>query len=176
MTTPRVIWINGAFGVGKTTVARLIAARDPDVLFFDPEEVGFFLWKVIPPHLRAPHDFQDDAIWRDLVAVVAERLLKHHRRSLVCPMTLINPEYFDEIIGALRTAGIRVDHYMLVASRDTLMKRLRDRGTEPDGFEWCMQRNDAHAAASTSPKFREHIDTEGETPERVAEEILAANS
>ena len=44
-----VIWLNGAFGVGKTTVARALAAELPDALVVDPEDIGRMLRKVVPP-------------------------------------------------------------------------------------------------------------------------------
>src|SRR5690348_7546872 len=43
-----VIWINGAFGVGKTTVARALHERWPDAVVFDPEQLGFVLRRIVP--------------------------------------------------------------------------------------------------------------------------------
>jgi len=34
-----IIFINGSFGVGKTTVAEKLVSRLPDSLLYDPEEV-----------------------------------------------------------------------------------------------------------------------------------------
>jgi thymidylate kinase len=38
-----IIWINGAFGAGKTTLAEELHRRLPDALAFDPEFVGYIL-------------------------------------------------------------------------------------------------------------------------------------
>lgn len=35
-----IIFINGALGVGKTTVAELLVSRLSNSLLYDPEEVG----------------------------------------------------------------------------------------------------------------------------------------
>ena len=43
MPSGYVIWLNGAFGVGKTTVARALASRLPDALILDPEDIGRML-------------------------------------------------------------------------------------------------------------------------------------
>jgi hypothetical protein len=35
-----VLLLNGAFGIGKTTVSRLLVARSPRAVVFDPEWMG----------------------------------------------------------------------------------------------------------------------------------------
>lgn len=35
-----IIWINGPFGAGKTTLAERLRDRRPKSLIFDPEEIG----------------------------------------------------------------------------------------------------------------------------------------
>ena len=43
VSTPMVVFINGSFGIGKTTVARLLAAQLPNSSVFDPEHIGVVL-------------------------------------------------------------------------------------------------------------------------------------
>jgi hypothetical protein len=64
-----MIWINGAFGAGKTTLAKELHERLPEALAFDPEDVGHILaqWVPSPPS----GDFQDIPLWRKLVAEFA---------------------------------------------------------------------------------------------------------
>jgi len=38
MPKPRVIWLNGAFDAGKTTVTRKLASLLPDAMTLDPED------------------------------------------------------------------------------------------------------------------------------------------
>ena len=40
-----IIWINGGFGAGKTTLAEELHRRLPDTIVYDPEDVGLMLWK-----------------------------------------------------------------------------------------------------------------------------------
>ena len=40
---PVVVWINGAFGVGKTSVARALVRQWDGAALFDPEGVGALL-------------------------------------------------------------------------------------------------------------------------------------
>lgn len=53
-----MIFINGTFGVGKTTVARLLAQRLPRSMIYDPELLGVVLQRLSRPFKRID-DFQD---------------------------------------------------------------------------------------------------------------------
>ena len=43
-----IIWINGPFGAGKTTLAKRLRDRRSKSLIFDPEEIGFVVKKRSP--------------------------------------------------------------------------------------------------------------------------------
>lgn len=85
-----LVWIDGAFGVGKTTVAKALARRWPAALTFDPEQLGFMLRRIVPPDLRT-RDFQDMQLWRQLVRQTAAGLIEHYERPLIVPMALPAP-------------------------------------------------------------------------------------
>ena len=38
-----LIWLNGAFGVGKTQTAHELHRRLPDSFIYDPEQAGYFM-------------------------------------------------------------------------------------------------------------------------------------
>ena len=63
-----IIWINGAFGAGKTTLAEELSRRLSEAVLFDPEYVGYLLrhWVPVPTG-----DFQDLPSWRELVIATA---------------------------------------------------------------------------------------------------------
>lgn len=92
-----IIFVNGAFGVGKTTVAKLLIKALPNSLLFDPEEIGFFLRNVLGP-IDKRDDFQHYPIWRKLTVSTAQLLKQTYKRDLVIPMTIWRPEYFNEVI------------------------------------------------------------------------------
>jgi hypothetical protein len=99
-----VILINGSFGIGKTTVARLLARRLPRSLVFDPERLGFVLqrarWLLGTP----VEDFQDLRSWRRLV-ILSVRALCGLRFHVIVPMAFSNPWYLHEgnnILDSLR--------------------------------------------------------------------------
>jgi hypothetical protein len=47
-----VLWLNGPFGVGKTSVAAELARRRP-MITFDPEIIGSMLWRLLPGGIAA---------------------------------------------------------------------------------------------------------------------------
>ena len=131
-----VIWLNGAFGVGKTTVARALAAELTDALIADPEDIGRMLRKVVPAALHTS-DFQDIPSWRRLTVATIESILRDHPGPLVVPMTVVNPAYFDETVGCLRRSGAAVRHFTLVASPKTIRRRLLRRLSLPWATWWA---------------------------------------
>lgn len=121
-----LIWINGAFDAGKTVIAHELQRRLGDGLLADPEDLGFALHKMLPA--RARRDFQDLPQWRSGVLttlIQAEAACQGH---MVVPMSIVRADYFDEIVGGLRSSGVDVRHYALTATAETLRKRLRRRG------------------------------------------------
>ena len=106
-----IIWINGGFGAGKTTLAAELHRRLPDAVVYDPEDVGLMLWKWMPPN----GDFQHLPSWRELVVATALSLRRHHADTLIVPMSLIRDAYRAEILGGLAHAGEEVLHVFLEA-------------------------------------------------------------
>ncbi|MEI3604813.1 hypothetical protein SPD48_03840 [Pseudogracilibacillus sp. SE30717A] len=46
-----IIWVNGAFGSGKTQTAYELHRRISNSFVYDPEIIGFFIGKNIPKEL-----------------------------------------------------------------------------------------------------------------------------
>jgi AAA domain len=124
---PVIIWINGGFGAGKTTLAEELHRRLPDAVVYDPEDVGLMLWK----WLRPDGDFQHLPSWRELVVATALSLRRHHAETLIVSMSLIRDAYRAEILGGLADAGQEVLHVFLAADADVLRERLSARVTHP---------------------------------------------
>ncbi len=82
-----ILFINGAFGVGKTTVAELLVKRIPNSLLYDAEEVGYFLQKILKP-IDNPDDCQHLPMWRTLTVTTAQLLRLTYGRTLIMPMTI----------------------------------------------------------------------------------------
>jgi hypothetical protein len=121
-----LVWINGPFGGGKTQTAYEVHRRLPGSVVCDPEHVGFGLHRMMPADLRG--DFQDLPAWRQGVYEVLDLALSKHEGAVIVPMTIVEPRYFQEIIGRLRERGHDVRHFSLLADRATVLRRLRERG------------------------------------------------
>lgn len=121
-----ILWLNGAFGAGKTAAAFELHRRLPDSFVYDPEEVGFFLRKNVPVDC-CKEDFQDMPLWRIFNYQILKELHKTYGGTVIVPMTLVDPRYFQEIVQRLADEGIPVVHVILYASRETILKRLKKR-------------------------------------------------
>ncbi|WP_392894928.1 AAA family ATPase [Streptomyces sp. LN699] len=121
-----LVWINGPFGGGKTQSAYEIRRRLPGSVVCDPEHVGFGLHRMLPPALRA--DFQDLPAWRRSVYEMLDLALTAYEGTVIAPMTVVEPAYFREVVGRLRERGHDVRHFALLADRETVLRRLRERG------------------------------------------------
>lgn len=153
-----IIWINGAFGSGKTQTAYELHRRTKtDSYVYDPEEAGFFIRKRIPKAI-SKSDFQDYPMWREINLSMLAYLGKNYKGTVIVPMTLVNPQYFQEIVSKLRANDIDVHHYSLIASKERILERLRSRREGPNS--WAAAQIDRCVVALADPMFGEHIDTE----------------
>ena len=166
-----MIWLNGAFGVGKTTVAELLVERIDGATLVDPEVIGEMLRKLLPAGWQTK-DFQDMPLWRSLTREAIAGLVEEGRTPLVIPMTLVQPAYFDEIVGALRRGGVEVRHFALVAPIETILARLGARDAE--GNQWARDRVADCVAALADARFAEHIDADARDASAVAADIVGS--
>ncbi|MDF3299325.1 NUDIX hydrolase [Streptomyces tropicalis] len=153
-----IVWINGAFGAGKTTTARELIDLIPNSTIFDPEVVGGALAHLLPPkHLAEAGDFQDLRIWRRLVIDTAAAMLAELGGTLVVPMTLLRQEYRDEMFGGLAARRISVRHLLLAPAETILRERIAGRELPPDlpdgelrVRQWAYDRIEPYRAALAS--------------------------
>ena len=123
------MWLNGAFGAGKTTLAEELHRRLPDALPFDPEYIGFVLrqWVPVPSG-----DFQDLPLWRSLTAEFAVGLDREYGRHVITPMTLVNAGYRSEIFDRVAAAGVPLLHVFLDVDPAELRRRISTQVLQPD--------------------------------------------
>lgn len=139
-----IIMINGAFGVGKTTICNELLIEINNSMLFDPEEVGFMLRNIIPEEVKRLEaetgDFQDLQLWKELTVKVAKLLITKYNVNLIVPMTIRKPEYFNYILTGFKSVDKQTYHFCLTASKETIYKRLRKRGEEEGN--WCFQQTE----------------------------------
>ena len=131
-----IVWINGTFGVGKTTTSRHLHEQTTWPVF-DPEHVG----DLVGGHFRDLDydDFQDLPPWRALVPRVADELLRFRgTEHLVAVQTVLRQDYWQELGDGFDEVGHRVFHVVLDCDRTMLESRIRADEDEADALEWRL--------------------------------------
>lgn len=174
-----ILWIDGAFGSGKTTLVDELRGRLPDALPFDPEQVGYLLMASAP--MPETDDFQDMPVWRRLVATFLVCLREEYERTLLVPMTLWNADYRREIFDLVRGAGQQITHVFLDVSPAELRRRIEAQVLVPhdaDADAAARAFRLAHvdrgvAARDALPAGSLVLPVEGRTPAQLADDLLA---
>ncbi|MFB7458262.1 MULTISPECIES: AAA family ATPase [unclassified Streptomyces] len=175
-----LLWINGPFGGGKTQTAHEIQRRLPGSVVCDPEHAGFGLRRMLPPGLRG--DFRDLASWRQGVVEVLDLALTRHEGVVIAPMTVTDAGQFAETVGRLRELRHDVRHFALLAERETVLRRLRERGfghlvgyvagkTAVGRETWAVRQLDDCLERLREPEFAEHLWTDHSTVPKTADRI-----
>ncbi|NBE54375.1 AAA family ATPase [Streptomyces boluensis] len=171
-----IVWINGAFGSGKTTLVENLHRRLPSALVLDPEDVGQLLRRIVEVPTG---NFQDLPLWRHQVAELAVGLVAEYERPLLVPMTLVDPRYIDEIFGAIDRAGVPLHHLFLRVPPEELHRRIERRTVVPGDPErdaaveqWCKAMVEpCTSAVATLPARTVLLD--GSLPQqRLVDEVL----
>jgi len=169
-----IIFVNGPFGVGKTTTVAALARYMPDALVIDPEAVGHMLWRQLPDALHT-EEFELEPVWPSVTRCVIEAVHRTYGRTVLVPMTIARPPVFAELVGALRAGRHDVHHFTLLATAPTIRDRLRRRGEGPDRWgelSWEGLQVERCLESLAQLNFATHIDTEHQTPEQIATTIL----
>jgi hypothetical protein len=168
-----ILLLNGAFGVGKTTVARAVVARLPRAVLFDPEIIGIALQRLARAAGRHVDDFQDLPLWRRLT-IVALRVTRLFWPNIVVPMAFSDLSHLREIRSGIARFEPRALHFCLVAPLEVIHDRLRQRGSSGEDAAWQYRRAAECCTAHESSEFATHIRAEGRTVDEIAEEIVRA--
>ena len=170
-----LIWINGAFGVGKTQTAHELHRRLPNAHVADPELLGFALQKMLPSKER--NDFQDLPQWRAGIIATLQQADAACDGPVIVPMSIVRDDYFDEIIGSLRSEGLDLKHYALTATSETLHKRLQQRHAHISnrlfgrGETWAIQQINRCVIALSADKYATRVPTDDRSVDQVVETI-----
>lgn len=169
-----IIWINGPFGVGKTTVTRQLLRARPALTMFDTEHVGFLLGP--PLQQRKPvADFQDWVSWRRLVAATLVQLSDELGGDIVVPQTVVVEQYWAEITSALAEQDVAVRAFTLDVAPDEHERRIAADQVEAQAAGWRRQRRSDFDAALPWLRTRTQVlDTTHLSSKKVAETMIQA--
>ncbi len=167
-----ILWLNGPFGVGKTTCATELVAQHPGARTHDPEVLGWWLGRTLG-RVTGTSDYQDLRAWRRGTVRAAARRARLGG-VLVVPMTLLHPGHADEVLGGLAARGHDVRHVTLHASPDELRRRIEGDDTDPGARQWRLDQAERYVAVGHRLAGRGPVVTvDGRTPTEVAAAVLA---
>ncbi len=164
-----IIWLNGAFGSGKTSVSKALKKMHPELAIFDPEDVGQFIRQNLPDGDHHS-DFQDHGLWRTLNYEIIHHIDQSHEHPVIIPMTLVSQDYYIEIIERLRNGGTKVRVYALLASKETIHSRLLERGDPLNS--WAFHQTDRCLDFFKDDKDGIQLDSERMNVNEIAQLIL----
>lgn len=170
-----ILLLNGSFGVGKTTVGRILRRRIAGSILYNPEWAGSIL-KRLPFNFRGSgtDNFQDIDLWRRSVVEGIKIFRLFARETVIVPMAFCRKDYFDEVVGKIRNFDSQLRIFCLKASFETIIKRLEKRGEiiEPDKDNWSARYAKKCIESHKNEYFGETIDTNEKNAIQVAAEIL----
>ena len=166
-----ILWINGAFGCGKSSVAAEINKSVNKSFVYDPEQVGYFLWDNFPEEMKAKGNFQHLPIWREFNYKILKHIADNYEGIIIVPMTVYVKQYYDEIVESLMSDGIAVNHFILSATKQTIIERLVKRGEAEDC--WAAKHVDVCLAAFETDISERKINAEIKNANEIACEIIA---
>jgi hypothetical protein len=142
-----ILWLNGPFGVGKSSAVAELVRRDPQIRIFNPERWGSVCKRTVG--LVKPGDFQDLPAWRHgTIRGVVRR--SRGTGVVVVPMTLLDAGYAVEILDGIRSRGRAVLHVTLHASTPTLRERIKHDQDDPGARDWRVDQLSRYEAVAAS--------------------------
>ncbi len=168
-----IVWLNGTFGVGKTTTANALLDASDDWRMFDPEHVGY----LVAGNLRDLDfdDFQELQPWRTLVPVVAAELFRFTNPPvMVAVQTVLVEDHWHELMAGFAAQQLRVAHVLLHSEESELRRRIEMDENEPGARDWRVDHLARYESARSwlTAAADLQIDTTEVPPEEVASSII----
>ncbi len=166
-----VVWLNGPYGVGKSTLAEKLRERVPDSFVFDAEEVGNAVRENMPPERFNGYIFEGYPLWFRFCAELLRDILDGRETTVFVPMTLVYKDSFEKIAQPLAAHGIEARHILLTSTRDVVRGRILARGEDADC--WCAQNIDLCLENQAEFENVLRVESVGRTVDELADEVLA---
>lgn len=137
----RTIWLNGAFGSGKSITANELVEPVPGARTFDREIVGFMLRHDTSEPVP---DFRDRPAWRALVPQATDQMPGHGGGMPVAPGTVLRSDCITGILDDLARRGIEHDHVLPDVREDELVRRIETDTIETGARQWRLDHVESH--------------------------------
>ncbi len=157
----KLVIVNGAPGVGKSTVAELVFSKLCNAAFLDGDDV----WRIRPFEVND----RTKAIVGKNIPVVLRSYLEAGYEYVLLAWVMHRQEIIEAVLEALSDLEFELHVFTLVADEETLSQRWRSRAGEQTVPELVADRLRQSRRLPTT-----QIDTTGLEPDEVADRILAS--
>jgi len=169
-----IIWINGPFGAGKTTVTKRLLQARPALTMFDTEQVGYLLGGLLQQR-RPVADFQDWVAWRRLVVATLAEVSDELGGDIVVPQTVVVEQYWAEITAGLAERHVALQAFTLNVAPEEHQRRIAADQVETGAADWRRQRRpDFDAALPWLHARTQVVDTTTLSPGETTQTIVEA--
>ena len=165
-----IIWIDGAYGVGKSTLAEKLHALLPNSFIFDAENVGNAVRDNMPQSVYYSETFEGYPLWFHVCNELLTELNDRLDGVILVPMTLMRQESFARFAEPLRGQGVEIVHVLLESSREIIHDRILERGENEDC--WCMRNIDECLSAQQRFEDVIRVQSVGQTADELAKEVV----
>lgn len=155
-----IVWISGAYGVGKSTLAEALVNKIDNAIIFDAEIVGDAIRENYPDE---PYGviYEDYPLWCEFNYMLLKDVHNTFHHNILVPMTMVRRNSYDKIIQRLLDDGIDTKLIILDGSYQCVHDRILARGEE-EGC-WCMENIEMSSNGSKAVQNGYHILTDNKT-------------
>lgn len=159
-----IVWISGAYGVGKSTLAKALVNKMDNAIVFDAEMVGDAVRENYP---NEPYGviYEDYPLWCEFNYKLLKDIHNTFHYNIFVPMTLVRQNSYDKIIQRLLDDGIDTKLIILEGSYQCIHDRILARGEE-EGC-WCMENIEMSSDGSKAIQNGYHILTDNKSVEEL---------
>ena len=165
-----IIWIDGAYGVGKSTLAEKLHALLPNSFIFDAENVGNAVRDNLPQSVYYSETFEGYPLWFHICNELLTELNHRFDGIVLVPMTLMQQESYARFAKPLRSKEIEIVHVLLESSKEVIHDRILERGESEDC--WCMRHIDDCLSAQQHFEDVIQVQSVGQTVDELAQDVI----
>lgn len=131
-----IYWINGPYGVGKSTLASKLHEINSNSFIFDAEVVGNAIRDNMPKELFNGYIFEKYNLWFEMIFKLLKEITHKFDGDIYIPMTLVYEDSFNKIEKLLKKSNIEIKHILLESTYEVVKERILKRGESEDC--WCI--------------------------------------
>jgi gluconate kinase len=172
MSSIKIIWLDGTFGVGKTTVSMSLNKKLPQFKILDSDEYHQTLMKKNPDAFVFGGFLpQNNKYFIQYFRKIIDEEIAKGATNLIVVMAVTFEESRKGLLNYFENKGVEITHIILQANKDVLQERImsdkqRDQDFALQRMEWNLKFLEQHYVDAV------RIDTDNMIPEEVADVIF----